>query len=213
MQQKHFYKAFSILYSAVKDGLRISQKEELYRLLFRDAYLLADDDLFGNDQIRKVTAGSSPIHRKAIKALHSEHGFETLRTNIERICLPQLSDSGKILTDMLSVVATDTRVSEPVKQMLSESIQADSPYHLSKAAAGMLLCLDRSDYLCRKGISSFGDVGFMRLSSDKPIPALGWAKQSWRKHSWLKLWTRQRIKRESNPLRGFRMIITTSVFP
>lgn len=170
MQQKHFYNAFSILYSAVKDGLRISQKEELYRILFRDAYLQAGDDLYGNDAIRKVTAGSSPIHRKAIKALYSEHGFETLRANIERICLQQLSDHRKILTDMLSVVAADTRVPEPVKQMLSESIQTDSSYHLSKAAAGMLLCLDRSDYLCWKGSFSFGDVGFMRLSSNEPIP-------------------------------------------
>ena len=54
MKQKSFYRAFNILYETIKDGIYIFQKEELYRVLFQDVYLLVNDDLYDNDSIRKI---------------------------------------------------------------------------------------------------------------------------------------------------------------
>ena len=36
MEQKNFYHAFKLLYETVQEALHISQKEELYRRLFKD---------------------------------------------------------------------------------------------------------------------------------------------------------------------------------
>lgn len=49
MEQKSFYRAFNILYETIKDGIYIFQKEELYRVLFQDVYLLVNDDLWIED--------------------------------------------------------------------------------------------------------------------------------------------------------------------
>ena len=86
MKQKKFYDAFHLIYKFIKNGLGLSQKEELYRLLFREVYLLADDDLYDNDTIRKVTTGNCTIHRKAVKKLYTNKGFESFRMNIEKVC-------------------------------------------------------------------------------------------------------------------------------
>lgn len=88
MEQKSFYRAFNILYETIKDGIYIFQKEELYRVLFQDVYLLVNDDLYDNDSIRKITTGNNTIHRKAIKAVYTDNGFEILRRNIKCECIP-----------------------------------------------------------------------------------------------------------------------------
>ena len=62
MKQKKFYEAFDLLYTAAKEALYISQKEEFYRMLFKDIYALSDDGLFDNDAIRKITSGNGTIH-------------------------------------------------------------------------------------------------------------------------------------------------------
>ena len=78
MSQKGFFKAFNILYLSVKDVLNIYQKENFYRLLFKDVYALAGDGLYDDDSIRKRTSGNDTIHLKAIKKLHTVEGFEVL---------------------------------------------------------------------------------------------------------------------------------------
>ena len=77
-----------INYKIIKDGIYIFQKEELYRVLFQDVYLLVNDDLYDNDSIRKITTGNNTIHRKAIKAVYTDNGFEILRRNIKCECIP-----------------------------------------------------------------------------------------------------------------------------
>lgn len=170
MKQKNFYNAFNVMYGLVKDGLGISQKEEFYRLLFRDVYLLAGDDLYDNDTIRKVTAGNSTIHRKAVKVLCTDEGFETLRINLAEICLPKLSDREGLVSELQTLLNADTVVPDNIKQNIADSVASGSDYHISQAIAATLVCLNHSDYICGKGKDSFIDVSFMRLASDRPIP-------------------------------------------
>jgi len=170
MIQKNFYTAFNVIYGLVKDGLGISQKEELYRLLFRNVYLLARDDLYDNDTIRKVTAGNSTIHRKAVKVLCTDEGFETLRINIAEICLPGLSDREGLISELQSLLNADTVVPNDIKQYIANSVADSSDYQMSRVIAAILVCLNHADYLCDKGKGSFINVDFMRLASDRPIP-------------------------------------------
>lgn len=170
MKQKNFYQAFNVLYEAVKDGISISQKEELYRFLFRDVYLLANDDLYDNDSIRKITTGNKTIHRKAIKALCTDTGFELLRRNIENIYTSKVPDATKTTAALTDIIAEDNTIPDIIKQQLSDSITSKTPYQLSRYYAGILTCLDHSDYISEKGNGSFIDINFMRLSADRAIP-------------------------------------------
>jgi len=170
MKQKNFFNAFNVMYGLVKNGLGISQKEELYRLLFRDVYILAGDDLYDNDTIRKVTTGNSTIHRKAVKALCTDEGFETLRINLAEIYLPRLSDREGLVSELQSLLDADTVVPDNIKQDIANSMVGGSDYEMSRAIAAILVCLNHSDYLCGRGKGSFIDVDFMRLASDRPIP-------------------------------------------
>lgn len=45
MKQKNFYTAFNIIYSYLKEPLRIYQKEQFYRRIFQDIYALTGDYL------------------------------------------------------------------------------------------------------------------------------------------------------------------------
>lgn len=170
MKQKHFYSAFSLLFNSVMIGLRISQKEELYRMLFRDAYRMANDDLYDNDTIRKVTSGNLTIHRKAIKQLCTDIGFEGFRLNIETICLSKIVDKTDFIYDLTELLNSDTTVPDDIKQELINDLYSDSDYQLSRAIAGILLCLDHSDYILKKEKGTFFDVDFMRLYADRPMP-------------------------------------------
>jgi tetratricopeptide (TPR) repeat protein len=170
MKKKNFYYAFNVVYELVKDGLGISQKEELYRLLFRNVYLLAGDDLYDNDTIRKVTAGNSTIHRKAVKVLCTDEGFETFRINIAEICLPKLSDRECLVSELQLLLNSDNVVPNNIKQCIANSVTDGSDYQISRAVAAVLVCLNHSDYICDKGRDSFIDVDFMRMTSDVPIP-------------------------------------------
>ena len=69
MKQKNFYRAFGFLYENIKDCINIYQKEDFFRLLFGNIYLLSNDDLFDNDKIRKITSGNATIHRRIAKQL------------------------------------------------------------------------------------------------------------------------------------------------
>lgn len=170
MKQKKFYDAFHLIYKFIKNGLGLSQKEELYRLLFREVYLLADDDLYDNDTIRKVTTGNCTIHRKAVKKLYTNKGFESFRMNIEKVCLSKLSDKVKLLSELQSLLNADAAIPDHIKQNIADSMTNNSDYQISRAIAAILICLDHSDYIYNKKKDSFIDVGFMRLVSDKPAP-------------------------------------------
>ena len=170
MKQKNFYAAFQVIYKFIKDGLGLSQKEELYRLMFRNAYLLAGDDLYDNDTIRKVTTGNCTIHRKAVKLLCTNKGFEAFRMNIEKYILPKLLDRGELVSELLSLLNGDSAVPDHIKKSIGDSVTIDSDYQISRVIAAILICLDCSDYLCNKGKGTFIDVDFMRLVSDRPAP-------------------------------------------
>ena len=170
MEQKHFYSAFNLLFDSVSLGLRISQKEELYRMLFRDIYLMANDDLYGNDQIRRITSGGSTIHRKAVKWLCTDIGFEAFRINIENICLSKLENKAKFICKLTDYLNSDSIVPCDIKQKFRDDIKSNSDYQVSRSVAGILLCLDHSDYICKKRKGTFFNVDFMRLFSDGPIP-------------------------------------------
>lgn len=170
MKQKNFYYAFNDIYRLVKDAFGISQKEELYRQLFRNVYLMAGDDLYDNDKIRKVTTGNSTIHRRAVKKLCTDEGFETLRTNIEKLGLTTLNDIEELISELQSLLDSDTIVPNSIKQHINSSISNHSNYQISRTIAAIMVCLNHSDYICDKGKGSFIDIEFMRLTSDRPIP-------------------------------------------
>lgn len=170
MKRKNFYYAFDVLYKTVRDGLGITQKEELYRLLFRDIYLLAGDNLYDNDTIRKVTAGNSTIHRKVVKTLCTDEGFEAFRINITNVCLPRLSDRLGLVSEMQSLLNADTTVPNNIKERITNSAADELDYQISRTIAAILICLNHSDYICEKEKSSFIDIDFMRMAADRPIP-------------------------------------------
>lgn len=92
----------------------IFQKEELYRVLFQEIYLLVNDDLYDNDSIRKITTGNSTIHRKAIKALYTDNGFEILRHNIECECIPKITNNSVMTANYTSFIQEDANIPEDI---------------------------------------------------------------------------------------------------
>lgn len=170
MKQKSFYRAFNILYETIKDGIYIFQKEELYRILFQDVYLLVNDDLYDNDSIRKITTGNNTIHRKAIKAVYTDNGFDLLRRNIECECIPKITDYSAMTASYTSLIQEDANIPEDIKTQLCNSIPSGMSYELSRFYAAVLLCLDHSDYMVSKKAGSFIDITFMRITSDCAIP-------------------------------------------
>lgn len=169
MSQKRFFNAFNILYLSTKEALNIHQKENFFRLLFKDVYALADDGLYDNDSIRKITSGNGTIHLRAIKKLHTYEGFEVFRNNVENHLLPYLSDKENILSQFESLCDSDAYIPNQVKQGLKCSSGNNEVYQESKVIAGILDCLNYSDYMESKGKDVFVDVSYMRLSAEKPL--------------------------------------------
>lgn len=169
MEQKNFYKAFGILYDSIKETLSIYQKEEFYRLVFKDIYALANDGMFDNDTIRKITSGNSPIHIKVMKKLRTYEGFELFRTGIEKKVLPWLDNRMDTILQITNILNEDDGVPETVKHRIAESNSEQSNYHDSRTIAAILICLNHSDYLQEKGKNGFICIDFMRLSADKPL--------------------------------------------
>lgn len=169
MPQKRFFKAFNILYLSSKETLNIYQKEDFYRLLFRDVYAMADDGLYDNDSIRKITSGNGTIHLKALKKLHTHEGFEVFRKNVENKLLPYLSDKESVLLQLDSLCESDSYIPNQVKRELKYSSSNNIVYQESKVIAGILDCLNYSDYMETKSKDTFLDVGYMRLSAEKPL--------------------------------------------
>lgn len=169
MSQKGFFKAFNILYLSVKDVLNIYQKENFYRLLFKDVYTLAGDGLYDDDSIRKRTSGNDTIHLKAIKKLHTVEGFEVFRKGIEDNLLPYLSDKNTIVLQLYDLCQEDNLIPEQVKSGIKCNLNISTPYQESKIISAILDCLNYSDYLETKGKCDFVDISYMRLSADKPL--------------------------------------------
>lgn len=170
MGQKSFYQAFNRMYEAVRDGVHFFQKEELYRALFRQVYISVNDDLYDNDAIRKITTGNNTIHRKAVKALCTDTGFELLRRAIEDTYLSRDSSLPGTISALSDILLNDTGIPDSVKNAILSSVPDQTPYQLSRFIASILICLDHADYIANKGAGSFLDIGFMRLASDNPVP-------------------------------------------
>lgn len=124
-------------------------------------YSLAGVEIFDYDQFRKRTSGITPIHSKVRKKLHTYDGFELLRSGIEKNCLPYLKNS---LSELIEIFKQSENIPQEIKSQLCG--KADDNYHISRTIAGILDCLDYSDYLVSKSKSKFIDVGYMRLSAD-----------------------------------------------
>lgn len=161
MKQKLFYTAFSIICDELKASLNFTQKEAVFNLIFGNLYSFAGVEIFDYDQFRKRTSGTNPIHRKVRKKLHTYDGFELFRSGIEKNCLPYLKNS---LTELTEIVNKSENIPLEIKNQLCGKI--DDDYHISRTIAGILDCLDYSDYLVSKSKTGFIDVGYMRLSAD-----------------------------------------------
>jgi len=161
MKQKLFYTAFSIICDELKASLNFTQKEAVFNLIFGDLYSLAGVEIFDYDQFRKRTSGITPIHSKVRKKLHTYDGFELFRSGIEKNCLPYLKNS---LSELIEIFKQSENIPQEIKSQLCG--KADDNYHISRTIAGILDCLDYSDYLVSKSKSKFIDVGYMRLSAN-----------------------------------------------
>lgn len=162
MKQKLFYTAFSIICDELRTSLDFTQKEAVFNLIFGDLYSFAGVEIFDYDQFRKITSGINPIHIKVRKKLHTYDGFELLRSVIENNCLPYLKNS---LAELIEIFNESENIPQEIKSQLCGKI--DNDYHISRTIAGILDCLDYSDYLVSKSKTKFIDVGYMRLSADK----------------------------------------------
>ena len=170
MKQKNFYNIFNALYDEVQDILEITQKEALYSLLFGNIYSLINDDLYDYDNIRKITSGNGTIHKKVLKVLYTDTGFEQFRINIETVCLPALENKQDFVNEALRIFQSDESIPVTIKDSIAEGASDESDYALSKTIAAIMLCLDHSDYIAAKGKGAFFDTDFMHLKSKKPLP-------------------------------------------
>lgn len=170
MKQKNFYNIFNALYGEVQDALGITQKEALYSLLFRNIYSLINDDLYDYDNIRKITSGNGTIHKKVLKVLYTDTGFEQFRINIETVCLPVLENKQDFVNEALRIFQSDESIPVTIKDSIVEGASNESDYALSRTIAAIMLCLDHSDYIAAKGKGAFFDTDFMHLKSKKPLP-------------------------------------------
>lgn len=169
MKQKNFYKAFGFLYEHVKDSINVYQKEEFFRSLFGNIYLLSNDELFDNDKIRKITSGNATIHRRVAKQLCTEKGFELLRQNLSEFCLSNSVNDSNLTKEILHLLDLDLTIPNDIKKQISLSVTPYNEYSLSRAIAATLICLDHSDYIFNRGKKFVLNVEFMRLNFTKPI--------------------------------------------
>lgn len=169
MKQKLFYQAFSIINNEIRNYLSLNQKEEVYRLLFKSVYLATGDEMFGNDQIRKITSGSITIHSRVVKYIHTEKGFDLFRKSIEENCLSCFSNRKNTFEQLSALLDLADNIPSNVKTQLILNVDLESDYQLSKSIAGILDCLNYSDYLVSKGKESFINVDYMRLYSHMPL--------------------------------------------
>ena len=120
MKQKNFYNIFNALYDEVQDILEITQKEALYSLLFGNIYSLINDDLYDYDNIRKITSGNGTIHKKVLKVLYTDTGFEQFRINIETVCLPALENKQDFVNEALRIFQSDESIPVTIKDSIAE---------------------------------------------------------------------------------------------
>lgn len=170
MNTRNFYQAFSTLYEALKEPLHIQEKGKFYLLLFKDVYPPDDVVFFDNDTVRRITSGGSTIHMRAMKQMHTHEGFEAFRQSIAQNCFSFLDDDGDILRQLFQIYKNAACIPADIKRKLENSITDCTEYQVSRAIAGILICLNYADYLNSRGKSSFIDIEFMRLESDKPLP-------------------------------------------
>lgn len=168
MKQKLFYEAFTKMYNYGGESLCNHQKEEFYRLLFKEVYAMVEDGMFDNDAIRKITSGNSHIHRRVAKKLVTPEGFEVFRAKIEKSYISYIENKEQILAEVLEIFYADKSIPDDIKSKIKDSLTDTFDYQISRALAGVLICLDYSDYLVRKSKNRFFIIDFMRLSADEP---------------------------------------------
>lgn len=171
MAEKVFFKAFTFLYNALKLKLNIYKKEDFYRLVFNDIYEFSDIGLYDDDVIRKITSGNATIHVRVMKKLHTYDGFEMFRKGMEKKILPYLSDRANVLTQLQEMLNNAGNIPQEIIRQINDSVLTEDDYHVSRGISAVLICLNYSDYTKNKNIGRFIDIGFMRLSDDKPLPS------------------------------------------
>ena len=155
MKQKLFYEAFTKMYNYAGESLCNHQKEEFYRLLFKEVYAMVDDGMFDNDAIRKRTSGNDHIHRRVVKKLVTPEGFEVFRAKIEKSYISCIENKEQILAEVLEIFNADKIIPNDIKSKIKNSLTNASDYQISRALAGALICLEYSDYLIDKGKNQF----------------------------------------------------------
>lgn len=169
MKQKHLHYVLNILYESAKNSINISSKEDFYRLLFKNTYALAEDEMYSNDTLRRVTSGNQTIPGPILKKLHTEYGFEQLCTDIELKYLPNIHIS-YIIIKLKELLDQNKSIPEAIKLQIKAGLSNESTYQISKSIAAVLVCMNYCDIMNKKRSSTFINIDFMRFKEDKPIP-------------------------------------------
>lgn len=170
MVEKHFYKAFTLMYHDVAEFIGITTKENFYRLLFGSVYDHRKYSMDGDDSIRAITSGRNTIHRECAKTLRTTEGFELLRIAIETKFLPASKNKEHITIELITIINSDLNIPDSIKETIKNSIIDHTDYQFSRALAASLVCLDYSDFMVKSSKDRFMNTDFMRLTSDKPMP-------------------------------------------
>ena len=169
MNQKHLYNVLNVLYESAKNFIHVSSKEDFYRLLFEGTYASANDEMYSNDTLRRVTSGNQTIPRSILKKLHTEYGFEQLCTDIELKYLQNIHVSS-IIVKLIELLDQNNSIPEAIKFQIKTGLFSKSTYQISKSIAAILVCMNYCDIMNKKRSSTFINIDFMRFKENKPIP-------------------------------------------
>lgn len=169
MIEKHFYKAFTLMYNDAAEFIGITTKENFYRLLFGSVYEHSKYNMDGDDSIRAITSGRNTIHMECAKKLRTIEGFELLRIAIETKFLPASKNKEHITIELIAIINSDINIPDNIKKSINNSIADCTDYQLSRAIAASLVCLNYSDFMVKRKKDRFINIDFMRLSYNKPL--------------------------------------------
>ncbi len=174
MTEKNFFRIFNKIYDDVGSSLNISQKEELYRLIFSDVYDATDTPM-ENDGLRKITSAQTTILVRVMKHIHTDKGFETLRKSIEEKIIDHISDQNEIAEEIIEICVNSKNVPDVIKTKLKTAMaDLSSNFKISRFFAAMIVVSNYADYvegqIAKEKRVQFLDVSFMRLEEDRAIP-------------------------------------------
>lgn len=174
MREFNFETVFQILYKPLTSNTNI-KKEELYRDIFLDLYLLTGrfrEDEEDTAPFRKFTSGNLPIQKYVAKKLHTEKGFELVRKSIEDHYLGYFENYDGIIRDLMQLLKEDTFISSRIKQKILTSCTVPaSLFEASRFVAAILVCADyKKRFGGKKGKEVFLNIDFMHLSDTEEAP-------------------------------------------